>query len=455
MPRTLKKNLKKELNAIPVPTVPLSEATYAACRRNKSGPRRKIVIKPVVVVVLAVAILFGTVFSISAGLRNMVISIFRSPEAEVIPEDIFSPSGHAPSGISFAGRQKIEEIADIQYFRMEGPFTLQNNVATVRTDEGLEYYKISDTIEKLDFASTHISDEIVYNAISYPLSFDYGYLDGRLHIENQADSMEQSYSTNVLRQYGEEQVWMELIDPQSASYYVLYNLKTGVVTDILRGYLDEDAVLSYFEISPSGNYFLLGLDKFYVVHTQEQRMVSLSEEPLVSCTFINEEWISVLRQQDGEGYHAYTYNVKSGAQFTLFENGQLLDALGKVAVGYISLGSGYYMHRSPEGYTLIEPNGEVSRISGLQATGNMEFLLSPDKTKIAVANLDAASQSSLQITELGVIDLQKKELRIFNREDYSKGCETSMFWNDASSLAVTAENGSHSLYLYRFTEDGK
>ena len=147
--------------------------------------------------------------------------------------------------------------------------------------------------------------------------------------------------------------------------------------------------------------------------------------------------------------------MKSGAQFTLFENGQLLDALGKVAVGYISLGSGYYMHRSPEGYTLIEPNGEVSRISGLQATGNMEFLLSPDKTKIAVANLDAASQSSLQITELGVIDLQKKELRIFNREDYSKGCETSMFWNDASSLAVTAENGSHSLYLYRFTEDGK
>lgn len=455
MSRTLRKKLKKEMDAIPVPTVPLSEAVYAACRQNKPAPRRKTVFRPVVAAVLVAVILFGTVFSVSAGLRNMVISMFRSPVTEVIPEDRFPCAEPTPAGISFAGRQEIEKIADIWYFYMEGPFTLQNNVASVRTDQGLEYYKISDTIEKLDYEATHISDTIEYQAIQYPLSFDYGHLDGRLHIENQADPVGQSYSTNVLGPYGEEQVWVELIDPQSASYYVLYNLKTGVVTDILWDYLDEDAVLTYFEISPGGNYFLLGLDKFYVVHTQEQRMVPLSEEPIVSCTFINEEWISVLRQQDGGGYHAYTYNVKSGAQFTLFENGQFLDALGRVAIGYISLGSGFYMYRSPMGYTLIEPNGEISRISGLQATSNMEFLLSPDKTKIAVANMDRSSPVGLQITELGVIDIQKKELRIFNREDYSGNCETSMFWNDASSLAVTAENGSHSLYLYRFTEEEK
>ena len=106
--------------------------------------------------------------------------------------------------------------------------------------------------------------------------------------------------------------------------------------------------------------------------------------------------------------------MKSGAQFTLFENGQLLDALGKVAVGYISLGSGYYMHRSPEGYTLIEPNGEVSRISGLQATGNMEFLLSPDKTKIAVANLDAPANHrawSHRFAEKRAANLQQRRLQ--------------------------------------------
>lgn len=454
----LKDILKREFESIETPNVSLNEETYDLCKRNMAKMKRRIRLRPILISCIVIIVLFSSTFVVSSEFRNRIISYFKSSGIETVPKN---PNGEEI--IAFVGKQNMD-IADIRYFELNGAFVLNHNIAVVRADDGLRYYKIEDEeIKELEFASTHISDIINYRGIEFPLEFDYGMLDGNFYVENTLDTIAKSYLTSIVGQYDTEQVWVELGIQQSPPYYILYNFKTGQVTDIIKQMLGDIDNIAHFEISPDRKKIIVGSDKFYILNLENKNAISVSEiaslDNMVSCTFVNNGMISLSQIADeikpavgGQipAYNVYTYHLATGEKVNIFSGGELYNPYAGITTGYIALGNGVYIQNTGEQYIYMNPMGEKYPIAELNPSDSIEFLLNPDQTKIAVTNISGKGNEGLKITELGVIDLEKKELKIIDRQDFNHNDETSFFWDDSCHLAVTAEKQKNYVYIYRF-----
>ncbi len=460
MLNNLKKILKRDFESIEPPNIQLKEETYNMCKQNTLKMKRKILLQPILISFIAIVVLFSSTFAVSAEFRNMIISFFKSSDTEIVPEN---PGGEET--IEFIGKQSIDGIANIRYIELNGAFVLNNNTAVVRVADNLKYYKIDgEEIKELEFVSTHISDIIIYKGIEFPLEFDYGVLDGNFYVENTLETMAKSYLTSIVGHYGTEQVWVELGIEQSPPYYILYNLETGQVTDIIEETLGDVHNIGQFEISPNSKKIIIGSENFYLLDIENKNAISINEitglNNIASCTFINDDLISItqkaskIKQSIVAGqmfaYNSYTYNFATGEKLNIFNDGELYNSSTGTATGYIALGKGFYIQKIEEQYIFINPLGEKYPIEGLKPSDGIDFLLSPDQTKVAVTNISGKGNGGLKITELGIIDVEKKELKIFDRKDFNNNYETSFFWNDNNSLAVTAENQSQYIYIYKF-----
>jgi len=63
-----------------------------------------------------------------------------------------------------------------------------------------------------------------------------------------------------------------------------------------------------------------------------------------------------------------------------------------------------------------------------------------------------SNQNGFGITQLGCINIEKKELKVFDRVDFSEIFEYSMGWISNNELVVFARTGYENryMYVYRF-----
>lgn len=77
------------------------------------------------------------------------------------------------------------------------------------------------------------------------------------------------------------------------------------------------------------------------------------------------------------------------------------------------------------------------------------YLLNPDHTKIAILNSTNEKSNSLSVSEIGIMDLTKKEIKTFERKGYAKNDEVMISWNDNSSLVITTSGSAFAVYRFK------
>ena len=296
------------------------------------------------------------------------------------------------------------------------------------------------------------------NAILYPsdaldLNFEYGTLNGKPYLQN-------FFNDDPYYFYNEDMIWVRTDSGnrlQNSEYYFLYNVKTGEVTDALLGVVTENARIESIQFSPDKQKMLLaefnggypGSYIYFDAAAKESASLSVLTgiDDIYSCSFADDEVLFIQKYEgklqanvaaDEYRLSGYCYNLSTGKTTALFkENDTVIYAL-----------HGMCILKRDGNCRIVTSVGEEYTVEGIDLGDGYQFLMNPDHTKIAILSFSGKQTSTLGTNEIGVIDLVKKEIKIFEREGYDNNKEVSISWNDVNSLIVATSDNA--FYLYRF-----
>ncbi|HXL01347.1 MAG TPA: hypothetical protein PLE90_08145 [Dysgonamonadaceae bacterium] len=427
----------------------------------------------VAIATLAVVVLtFSVCFAASAEFRNTfiaageefrktVISLFRASEPEIVSP---IPTGRSNT-IQFIGRQNIDDIADVSYYNIDGD--LSDNIAMVNQPDGsIKYYLITDNgATEITQIINHVTDTISFNGYTLHLKFGHGTLNGKPFLRDETgeysaiDIPEDVIMSWPKGFFNENTVWIHAGFGRQAdytAYYLLYDLRTGEVTDILAGVIPEGKSIETISFSP--DYQKLLLNEFnggwpgecIYFDAATGKAISLSDltgiDNIYLCSFVNDEVLFIeqyhneLRENMMAGDYilsGYCYNISTKETIKLFDEND--------TVLYASMGTCIF--KENENYKIVTFNGEEYIVEGIDLDSRYLYLMNRDHTKIAIIN-DSADSNTFDIREIGIIDLVKKEIKIIERKGYEKIEGTTIGWNDSTSLFIYVPEGA--IYLYRF-----
>lgn len=428
----------------------------------------RVAIATLAVVVLTFSVCFAasaefrnTLMSAGVEFRKTVISLFRASEPEIVPP---IPAGRSNT-IQFIGRQNIDDIADVSYYNINGD--LSDNIATVNQPDGsIKYYLIIDGgATEITQIINHVTDTIEYNGYILHLKFGYGTLNGKPFLRDETekysaiDIPEDTIMSSPKGFFNENTVWINAGVGRQAEYndyYLLYDLRTGEVTDILAGVIPEGKRIETISFSPDNQKLLLnefnggwpGECIYFDAATGKATPLSILTgiDNIYLCSFVNDEVLFIeqyhneLRENMMAGDYilsGYCYNTSTKETIKLFDEND--------TVLYASKGS--CILKENENYKIVTSNGEKFTVEGIELDSRYHYLMNQDHTKIAIIN-DSADCNTIDIREIGIIDLVKKEIKIFERKGYEKIEGTTFGWNDNTSLFIYVPEGA--VYLYRF-----
>ena len=405
---------------------------------------------------IAVFAMFGTAFAISAEFREYIISFFKSERIETPFVTHESAKPVDPNQIEgqwcFLGQQEIDDIAQIAYFQFDGNFEIYDNTIAMHTEDGqLLIYKLPGN-SFAELPQHHIKDTIHINGYELPLEFVYVIDNGIIKTFGNVYEWESGGQATAIWSAESDFIWISISIRYELNTYVRYDLKTGMVRDIIS----EAGIVANGDtnvlLSPDEKTILVhDLHTVYLVDAQtatSQELVSLGTTDELNASFIDNETLSVWQQLAGDDvrYTVYSYNIPSGEKVTVFDN---MPYSPNSSPGIKGLGKGVTVLVEAEQYILVdEKTGVRYAIEELKPDSNINFLLSPDRKRVSVVT--ASGQNGLGITQIGYINIEKHELKVFDRQDFSENYETSMYWLSDNELAVTAENDMRYLYIYRF-----
>ena len=414
---------------------------------------------------MVILLTFSAFFTVSADFRDTVVSLFRANTPEIVL-DIPVDNDNI---IKLAGEQSIENIAEVSYFNFKGELHSNQVISVTESDGTIQYYRLENDnmlVEISRIVTAHITDIVEFKGHTMALDFEYGTLNGKAYIENtpidgdmedDEDNANPKF-TSANSFYDDDTVWISVHigwQADSHEYYLLYSIKTGEVTDILAGLMPEKAHIEEILFSPDNQKLILrqfnggwpGTNIYFDTLTKE---VILLDNVYV-CYFIDNETLYIeeyhnelTENMSWEDYILswYCLNLKTGIKTNVFGTDD--------RVVYSSHGTaiieknGVYKIKTPFGYEFV--------VEGIDLSAGYNLYPSPDHTKIAILKFSGNSDT-LGVREMGIIDLVKKEMKIFERQGQEKYYETSLFWYDNSSLIIMASGDSlsdNSFYLYRF-----
>jgi hypothetical protein len=419
-----------------------------------------------------VVLAFSVSLVVNAEFRNAVMSFFRASSPEVIQGTPSTISSADKNHIKLIGKQRIENIADVFYFSFGGN-SVSNDISAVNQPDGtVKYYKIeNDVTKEITPTATQVSDVITFKGRKIPLHFEYGTLDGKPYLRNlpgtlsgMADSNNTAYAF-----YQSNVIWVDVSSGNQVSYnayYILYNLETRDVIDIMKGIVSDNKSIDTIQFSPDKTKLLLqefsgGYPGNYIYFdTSTKTAVSLKTltglDKVYTCSFIDDDLL--YNQQYQNALHpnmleseyvlnGYCYRISNKNTTTIFENlSNSSNGIGDNGLIY-SFG-GVCIFKSIGEIKITTSSGESYTVEGIDLSQGYYFLMNPNHTKIAILNLSGSRSNSLGISEIGIIDLPKNEIKIFERKGFEKNDEVNISWNDSSSLVVTTSDNA--FYLYRF-----
>lgn len=444
------KNIEKQLIKS-AKLLPKMEKDIVFPNDNISKISYKKITRLVMAPILVLVICFTTTLVVSAQIRESVFMFIKSGIAEIIPSFNNEKLQNDDSMSILVKSNEIRDIADIYYYDLKNHKTDDNGI--IEGNKNSKYYYLNrGYLREINKVET-FEDTLIIKGNKTSIKFDIVDFGNKKLIYNNID-MNNDISAFAIKTYDSKNVWIQIVDRTQLRRqidYLLYNVETGEVNDIFSKLLPKNFEIENVIFDERGKHIIIqefngGSEQglYYLLNIKGGKIVKLEEltdiNMLHTCRFIDDELLFITaastKEIDKEKLNAYIYNISSGKVTQIYdETDKFIFSNGKITI-----------IQKEDYYQIIHYTGEIYRLENVNLDG-LTFLSNTEGTKIAVLNSNKSVISSLNISELGVIDIKTKTFKIFEREVAENSLEYSVSWDITDNLIITANN---MLYQYVF-----
>lgn len=427
----------------------------------------------------AVLLLLMSVFTMAMAFnedfRSAVFRFFRISAPDVVLPTEEEPDLSAP--IEIIGETSIEDAVTVQYVRINGIYTCGAGGVICLYDEETRENTAAYTIENgelCQLAPCEASLEYTWNCITYPIRFRWYEGGDRIYADASGYDPDNAAGWSVHTVSGNSRLVAVTLSQGSQidyqAYPLLYDLERQELQDpaALCGAL-ESRTMTWVSFSENASKLLIDCDyldsDLYCFDAASQTLHSLdglSGMHVLSAWFIDDDTICCI-SEDGEGKSICRTVTLPGGQSPGEEasGGTCSEIFSSLPLLEDGMGSGIQFTGGRYGL-LVEENratwvydlktGEKAIIEGFAYPSEEVFTTrSSTGDKILFVQQDGGSAGSgLAVSEMGILDLDKRLFTVFAREGYETRYEGSVRWFDDERIAIEASSET-GRYLYLFT----
>lgn len=349
---------------------------------------------------------------------------------------------------------EIKNIANVYYYDLTNYET--DGCFVVKNDANREYYSLDcGSMNKVENVKS-FEELIAINGVNISLDFDVVEFNNRKLVRDYSDfekPEKSDISASVIKTYGETQVWIETVDKSQFIPKIdvlLFDTETKKCERIFDGVLSEDFQIETVTFSDNEKYILLQKfgggsadGSFYLFDVEEKNIITLENSTdlttVVTCKFIDDDLLyitgSSAKETNEERLGGYIYNVTEDILTQVYGNTEkVIFSNGLMTI-----------KQKTECYEIMCHSGDTYKLENINLDGST-FLSNSIGTKIAVLNQGRSANGGLEITELGIIDINNKTFKIFQRKE-ALGKEVTIGWDVMDNIIITTES---MLYQYVF-----
>lgn len=428
--------------------------------KHRHGISRRFLPAAAIIVTLLISS-FTVAMAANEDFRNAVFHFFRlsAPDIVLPIEDEPEPSDH----IENIGGATLEDTVHVEYIRGEGIFDY-NDGTVYRYDEETREITAAYAVEngQLSPLEPH-SESLAYtwNDVTYQIVFDWYRSNDTVHTNAKSFDPATSAAWNVSAVSGSPDFVILTLSCGSqieyAQYPLLYNLKTREVSDVLDGCEAlKSRQITQTRFSPDLSRLLITCDfgsMIYCYDVEEktlQPLSELSEMNVTGAMFIDNETILCSSKDENRKYTFRTVVMPSGECTEIFSS---MPMLGESSNSGIKLTGGRYgvlVEEDRSTYVCDFKTGDSAILDGFKyPLDTVLTRINGAGNKLLFVRTDAGADG-LGVSEIGVLDLEKRSFILFDREGYETRRENSIGWFDDDRVAIQASDEDN-WYLYLFT----
>lgn len=429
--------------------------------------RRCVKLSFVLTVILMVLLSsFVTAIAIDEDFRETVFSFFHISEPEVILPLDEEPS--ASETVENIHQETFENMISVDYIRIDGDFADGNGIIYLYNNEertDVTFYGVQDgNLIVLDTETVELDFE--WDARNYAISFRWCMYDGRIGVYgyNKEPANDASWYVSILPE-NSEYIGITLTDGRGSEYRektYLYHPYSGEVIDPLDGYETVSGVVQT-TFSP---------DLTKVLYTDTEQNIWLQDRNLQTllpleeyigysidgCWFADSEHIVYYIKNDAKLYTYYMKSFTTGEVRTIIEDIPWYSTANPFGIKALNGRYGLLISENGAVTVLDYVTGEQNTVDNYvyPTDSNTRTILNGDCTKILFISSRKGNamelnenNEGLEITQIGVLDLQKHIFIVLDREGSNIRYENSVGWFDNDRIRIRAENDGYGyIYLY-------
>lgn len=431
------------------------------------------------IALMAAAILilgsFTTALAVNDDFRAAIISFFNIGNAETIPQ---RDNTDGADNIHIDSTSNIDGLVNINYLTLDESYEYNDGVIFTYGKSGDfsngAYYRVVDD-QLIPAATKRVETTFDFHKYSWSVRFDYTIIDGKLYTHNIpdsqlpeiADSGAVSCYASSMKGENTQEVLLRLPFPHASlldyrEYYVIYDIKTGEITDFLKGSgLDQltdfiheidfnddftRAVVTTYDSATHNGY-----QETYYCDISGKKLVPLrnvtgqdvAAEEEIACWFLDHDTLFFSSVQSTDGQRI---NLKTGQKSTSYTG---LKPYNDADGGVQFLGGRYALYiTSDRNVSLLDLlKGTQTPIDRFAFTTLTGAVMNEDMTKIFFM---IYNEDDLQVGHLGVLDIQKARLLLLDRKGQDVRSEYGVDWFDNDRILVNASGDGTEKYLYLY-----
>lgn len=416
---------------------------------------------------------FTVAMAANEEFRNFIFHFFHiSTTEQVLPLE--EEPDHSEQ-IENIGSTSIENAVNVEYIRIDGKFDYNDGVIYSYDDASGEFtaaYTVEDG--QISLLEEHREFfEYTWNGLVYQISFSWYEIDGIVHTMARNYDMDTSAAWQISAYSGNsELVVVELsygAQIEYRMYPLLYNIKTHEVIDVLEG-CEEIKSQNILEVEFSSDLSSMLITcgevtywydensrTVYYYDMGEQTLQALSEwsgMKVMGAWFIEHDTIGCLWYDAEDNYTCRTLSVATGDTIELFSDMANIIWFSESGIIFTGGRYGLYIDEDSNVYVYDFKTGDKAIIEDFQYYQDAELIgLNGARDKMLFFQT-AEQADGLGVSSIGILDLEKHSIILFDREGYEIRREDSISWFDNDRVVIWANTDEYG-YLYLFTVNGE
>lgn len=436
-------------------------------RVNHRSVYRKILVTAATVFLVLLSS-FTVAMAANEEFRNAVFRLFHISEPITVPP-LGEGEGEQDQQITIVDNAEFEDMVDVEYIRVKGGFghtTMGGIVYANDVEAGrvITAYAVVDG-ELSELEAHKESLEYTWGDNTYKI--DFNWYDNNGVIRTFGRNFDLDTGTEWLT-CGEKDGYVHLELSHGSQidygmYPLLYNLKTHEVVDVLsecEELKSQNILEAYF--SPDLSKILVTCGEAAISYEEEnstvycydivnktlQSLTELCQMDVKWAWFLDDDTVCCLWYDQEDNEILRTLTLSSGEYIEVFSDMQ----------GSYSDGGGLSMRGNSHGLLVEEDGstyifdfrtGESFLVDGFQYSSGFDSVsFNADGTKLLFTQFSLGED--VWVTQIGILDIEKKSFITFEREGEGTPHETTVSWFDNERVGIEANTDEY-WYLYLYT----